>query len=159
MYVYIFSIRICREIVLTSFAKVAVSVGREQRPVFLAQLARLQSKYLACPFRSTPLCHTSSKTNSISLLSEYYSQCLPGGSGGGAVTTTAGNSQPTGGSGNSASGLDGKFKARGKIYFGAEIDNYNLNNAALTNIVKKDFGQVTCENSMKWDATERELPS
>jgi endo-1,4-beta-xylanase len=29
-----------------------------------------------------------------------------------------------------------------------------LSNTALTNIVKKDFGQVTCENSMKWDALE-----
>ncbi|CZT11517.1 hypothetical protein WAI453_004578 [Rhynchosporium graminicola] len=51
-------------------------------------------------------------------------------------------------------GLDSEFKAKGKLYFGAEIDSYNLNNAPLINIVKKDFGQVTCENSMKWDATE-----
>lgn len=35
------------------------------------------------------------------------------------------------------------------------MDNYHLNNAALTNIVKREFGQITCENSMKWDAIER----
>lgn len=54
------------------------------------------------------------------------------------------------------SGLNAKFKAKGKQYFGTEMDQYHLNNNALTTIVKNDFGQVTCENSMKWDATERE---
>lgn len=77
------------------------------------------------------------------------------------TTTAAGNPNPapTGGNGNggsAGSGLNGKFKAKGKEYFGTEIDHYHLNNAALTNIVKSDFGQVTCENSMKWDAIERE---
>ncbi|KAL2067659.1 hypothetical protein VTL71DRAFT_15755 [Oculimacula yallundae] len=87
---------------------------------------------------------------------EYYSQCVPGSGGSNppATTRTTAGSQPTQPPANSGSGLDGKFKARGKLYFGAEIDHYNLNNAALTNIVKKDFGQVTHENSLKWDATE-----
>jgi endo-1,4-beta-xylanase len=53
--------------------------------------------------------------------------------------------------------LNNKFKAKGKLYFGTEIDSYHLSNNPLTTIVKNDFGQVTCENSMKWDATEREL--
>ncbi|CCA76668.1 probable endo-beta-1,4-D-xylanase, partial [Serendipita indica DSM 11827] len=34
------------------------------------------------------------------------------------------------------------------------IDYYNLNNAQLTNIAKAQFNQLTCENSMKWDAIE-----
>lgn len=57
--------------------------------------------------------------------------------------------------GSSTSGqLNTKFRAKGKEYFGTEIDYYHLNNGPLTNIVKNSFGQVTCENSMKWDATE-----
>lgn len=96
--------------------------------------------------------------------SDWYSQCLPGTGGGQPEqpepTTTASNPAPTGGNGNGGgsggSGLHGKFNAKGKLYFGTEMDNYHLNNAALTNIVKSDFGQITCENSMKWDATERE---
>ncbi|KAK8074374.1 glycoside hydrolase family 10 protein [Apiospora phragmitis] len=87
---------------------------------------------------------------------DWYSQCLPGSGGGQPSqpdpTTTAGGSNPAPTSGGS--GLNAKFKAKGKLYFGTEMDNYHLNNAALTNIVKSDFGQITCENSMKWDATE-----
>lgn len=52
--------------------------------------------------------------------------------------------------------LNAKFKAKGKLYFGTEIDHYHLNNAPLTTIVKNTFGQITNENSMKWDAIERE---
>jgi GH35 family endo-1,4-beta-xylanase len=52
--------------------------------------------------------------------------------------------------------LNDKFKAKGKLYFGTEIDHYHLNNAPLTTIVKNSFGQITNENSMKWDAIERE---
>ncbi|KAH7040945.1 putative endoglucanase type F [Microdochium trichocladiopsis] len=94
---------------------------------------------------------------------QWYSQCLPGGSGGGGgggSPTNTPTPTPTngggngGGGGSTASGLDGKFKAKGKLYFGTEIDHYHLNKAQITNIVKAQFGQVTCENSMKWDATE-----
>lgn len=35
------------------------------------------------------------------------------------------------------------------------MDHYDLNKAQLTNIVKAQFGQITNENSMKWDAIER----
>jgi endo-1,4-beta-xylanase len=52
--------------------------------------------------------------------------------------------------------LNDKFKAKGKLYFGTEIDHYHLNNNPLTTIVKNTFGQITNENSMKWDALERE---
>ncbi|KAL5113618.1 hypothetical protein ACEQ8H_008511 [Pleosporales sp. CAS-2024a] len=57
--------------------------------------------------------------------------------------------------GSSAPGsLNAKFEAKGKLYFGTELDFYHLNNAPLMTIAENDFGQVTCENSMKWDATE-----
>jgi endo-1,4-beta-xylanase len=94
--------------------------------------------------------------------SEWYWQCQPGSGGSNPTpsSTGGGTPQPTGGNGNGGSGLNGKFTARGKIYYGTEIDHYHLTNTPLTDIVKKDFGQVTCENSMKWDALEREyLPS
>ncbi|KFX97221.1 hypothetical protein V495_01392 [Pseudogymnoascus sp. VKM F-4514 (FW-929)] len=84
---------------------------------------------------------------------DWYSQCVPGSGGNPPATTTGGGTPtPTGGSGGT--GLNNKFKAKGKLYFGTEIDSYHLSNNPLTTIVKNDFGQVTCENSMKWDATE-----
>lgn len=84
-------------------------------------------------------------------VNDWYSQCVPGSGGGNPVTTTT-----TGGGGSAptATGLHEKFKAKGKLFFGAEMDYYHLSNDPLTAIVKSDFGQVTCENSMKWDAIE-----
>ncbi|KAL2256826.1 hypothetical protein VTK26DRAFT_1068 [Humicola hyalothermophila] len=85
-------------------------------------------------------------------INDWYSQCVPGSNP--QPTSTGGNNpSPTGG-GNDGSGLHDKFTAKGKLYFGAEIDHYHLNNGQLTDIVKREFGQVTCENSMKWDALE-----
>lgn len=57
-----------------------------------------------------------------------------------------------------ATSLNAGFKAKGKLYFGTEIDHYHLSNTGVMNIAKAQFGQVTCENSMKWDAIEREWP-
>ncbi|KAF5311349.1 hypothetical protein D9611_012545 [Ephemerocybe angulata] len=54
----------------------------------------------------------------------------------------------------SAGGLQVKFRAKGKMYFGTCADPGTLNIAANAAILKKDFGQLTPENSMKWDATE-----
>ncbi|KAI1810421.1 carbohydrate-binding module family 1 [Poronia punctata] len=90
------------------------------------------------------------------VVNDYYWQCQPGSGGGTTPTTTAGTSPTTTRSGGAATGtgLHAKFTSHGKTYFGTEIDHYHLNNGALTNIAKADFGQVTCENSMKWDAIE-----
>jgi hypothetical protein len=102
--------------------------------------------------------------------SDWYSQCVPGTGGSNPAPTTSqnpSNPAPTSGNGNgngngggnaAAGSLHEKFKAKGKQYFGTEIDHYHLNNAQLMNIAKNEFGQVTHENSMKWDAIEREFP-
>jgi len=90
-------------------------------------------------------------------VNDFYSQCVPGTGGGSnpAPTTTAGGNTPapTGGSGSSG-GLNAKFIAKGKTYYGTEIDHYHLSNNPLLTVAKNSFGQVTPENSMKWDAIE-----
>ncbi|KAF4998642.1 hypothetical protein FGRMN_2968 [Fusarium graminum] len=93
-----------------------------------------------------------------SKVNDWYYQCIPGSGSGNPdpepQPTSTNTPTPTGGSGNAGSGLDGKFKAKGKLYFGTEIDHYHLSNSALTTIAIREFGQYTCENSMKWDAIE-----
>ena len=55
-----------------------------------------------------------------------------------------------------ADGLNTRAHAAGKKYFGTEISTQVLGDANANNIAKnsQDFGQYTCENEMKFDATE-----
>ncbi|KAJ3053517.1 hypothetical protein HK097_004111 [Rhizophlyctis rosea] len=87
----------------------------------------------------------------------YYSQCIPGSNTQPTRTTTTTRAPTTttnpstgGGSGT----LDGRIKAKGKKYWGNILDYNTINNSAVTNVLRTEFGQVTAENSMKWDATE-----
>jgi endo-1,4-beta-xylanase len=50
--------------------------------------------------------------------------------------------------------LDALMKAKGKVYFGTCADQQRLSDAKNAAVIKADFGQLTPENSMKWDQTE-----
>ncbi|KAG2027055.1 hypothetical protein GB937_000791 [Aspergillus fischeri] len=53
-----------------------------------------------------------------------------------------------------ATSINQAFTSHGKKYFGTASDQRLLQNSQNEAIVRKDFGQLTPENSMKWDATE-----
>nr|CDJ79824.1 xylanase precursor [Leucoagaricus gongylophorus] len=90
-------------------------------------------------------------------INDWYSQCLPGtGGGGGTIapppsTTTPNQPPPTG---IPTGGLNGRFVSHGKKFWGSAADPNTINIATNAAILKSDFGAVTPENSMKWDATE-----
>jgi endo-1,4-beta-xylanase len=73
-----------------------------------------------------------------------------------ASSTKPATPKPT--SGNGANGvkcsLDAAFKAQGKKYIGVATDKNLLSTGQSAQIIMDNFGQVTPENSMKWDATE-----
>ncbi|KAF2450598.1 glycoside hydrolase family 10 protein [Karstenula rhodostoma CBS 690.94] len=87
---------------------------------------------------------------------------LPAGTSAAAAPTTlltrASNPATSGAAGSGANGascsINEAFKAKGKKYFGVAADQGTLSNALNAQVVKDNFGQVTPENSMKWDATE-----
>ena len=47
--------------------------------------------------------------------------------------------------------IDALMKAKGKLYFGTCADQSLLSNAQNTGVIEAAFGQLTPENSMKWD--------
>ncbi|KAG8957310.1 hypothetical protein FRC03_010278 [Tulasnella sp. 419] len=88
--------------------------------------------------------------------SDWYSQCIPGtGTGGGSGTTTTRPPTTTSGPPPTGSGLHARFVAKGKQYFGAATDRGLIQGSSTHEaVLKREFGSVTPENSMKWDATE-----
>jgi endo-1,4-beta-xylanase len=108
---------------------------------------------------------------SCQTLNPYYAQCLPGTATTTARTTTTSSTtaivtttpttfttrSSTTTSSTSApvgTGLNNLIKSKGKKYFGFCADPNTLNDASTTNIMKAEGGQVTPENSMKWENIE-----
>ncbi|KAF8699663.1 Endo-1,4-beta-xylanase 1, partial [Rhizoctonia solani] len=88
-------------------------------------------------------------------INDYYYQCLTGsGSPTTAPTTGTGPTTTAAPPPASTGGLDGLIKAKGKKYFGTCADSALLNNAQNAAIIKAEFGQLTPENSAKWDSIE-----
>lgn len=54
-----------------------------------------------------------------------------------------------------AQSIDKLFKAKGKLYFGTATDQGRLGQGKNAAIIQANFGQVTPENSMKWESIER----
>lgn len=53
-----------------------------------------------------------------------------------------------------ANSIDAGMKAKGKLYWGTATDQNRLTAGSNAKIIQANFGQVTPENSMKWDTTE-----
>lgn len=89
-------------------------------------------------------------------LNAYYSQCQPGAA---APAPTSSPAAPppsqTGAPAPAATGLDKAFKAKGKVFFGTASDSNRFSNPTDSAVTIREFGGLTPENSMKWDAVSR----
>ncbi|KAG5978781.1 Endo-1,4-beta-xylanase 2 [Claviceps digitariae] len=56
--------------------------------------------------------------------------------------------------GSNCTTLDSFFKSQGKLYWGTCADEVVLKKPGVADFIPKEFGCVTAENSLKWDATE-----
>ncbi|THH02213.1 hypothetical protein EW026_g626 [Hermanssonia centrifuga] len=87
----------------------------------------------------------------------YYSQCLPGTATSAPASAPPTSAPPTSTGAappSSATGLDAKFKAKGKLFWATASDSNRFSDAMDSAVTIAQFGGVTPENSMKWDATE-----
>lgn len=71
-----------------------------------------------------------------------------------AAPSSSASTAPSPGKNGANCSVDAAFKARGKKYIGVATDRGRLAAGDNAQIIKDNFGQVTPENSMKWDATE-----
>ena len=51
-----------------------------------------------------------------------------------------------------ATGLDKAWKAKGRVFVGTASDEDRFSNSTNAAVTIREFGSVTPENSMKWDA-------
>ncbi|KAJ3127660.1 hypothetical protein HK098_006005 [Nowakowskiella sp. JEL0407] len=98
-------------------------------------------------------------------VSEWYSQCVaatqqspsPSPQTSPKVSPSPSPSPPPASSGfgfTGSSGLHGRMVAKGGRYWGNILDYNTINVGTVTNIIKQEFGILTCENSMKMDAIQ-----
>ncbi|EJF60080.1 hypothetical protein DICSQDRAFT_137883 [Dichomitus squalens LYAD-421 SS1] len=88
------------------------------------------------------------------VVNDYYYQCQPGTGTGGGSTTLAPPTTTSVSPAPAATGLDKAFKAKGKKFWGTCSDSNRFSNAQDSAVTVREFGSLTPENSMKWDATE-----